>query len=158
MDSAERLAFEVEPARSDRVLEVSTFPGNRNVHGRSGRRRLAENGETVDQGRGIAATGREQWMDVEKGLASAFSDGVLSDARVIEVVPGSSCCSASQEPTTGRFSPAGHRSHGVDAFLRGARARRDREGHARQLNYGQVTMLVQLGPLGFRTVGILRAT
>lgn len=45
---------------------------------------LAEDCELVDQARGSTAKGREQWIDAEKAWVGGFSDGRVTDTRIID--------------------------------------------------------------------------
>jgi len=45
---------------------------------------LAEDCELIDHARGFTAKGREQFLEAEKGWVAGFSDGRVTDARIID--------------------------------------------------------------------------
>ena len=106
----------------------------------------ATDGEYVDQARNATAKGRDQIREFEQGWVTAFPDGVISDAHVID---GGSYTVLRLFPTgtndgpLGPLPPTGRR-----LSMRFCEIREyDADGKAvrGELFYDQVTMLVQLG-------------
>jgi predicted ester cyclase len=102
--------------------------------------------EYIDQARNSTAKGREQVQEFEQGWVTAFSDGQMTDAQVID--GGSHTVllftgSGTNDGPLGPLPPTGRQ-----VSMRFCEIREyDTDGKAvrGQLFYDQVTMLVQLG-------------
>ena len=105
----------------------------------------ATDGEYVDQARNATAKGRDQIQEFEQGWVTAFPDGMMSEAHVID----------GGYYTVLRFTGTGTNDGPLVAAPTGRRASMrfceireyDADGKAvrGELFYDQVTMLVQLG-------------
>lgn len=93
----------------------------------------ATDGEYVDQARNATAKGRDQIREFEQGWVTAFPDGVMSDAHVID---GGSYTRAAVHRHRNQRRPARaaapHRAPREHAVLRDPRVRRRRPGRTRR--------------------------
>jgi predicted ester cyclase len=106
----------------------------------------ATDGEYVDQARNATAKGRDQIREFEQGWVTAFPDGVISDAHVID---GGSYTvlrftgTGTNDGPLGPLPPTGRRLSMRFCEIREYEA--DGKAVRGELFYDQVTMLVQLG-------------
>ena len=106
----------------------------------------AAEGEYVDQARNITVKGRDQIREFEQSWVTAFSDGVISDAHVID--GGSATVlrftgSGTNDGPLGPLPPTGR--HLSMRFCEIREYDADGKAVRGELYYDQITMLVQLG-------------
>jgi steroid delta-isomerase-like uncharacterized protein len=102
--------------------------------------------EYVDQARGITVKGREQYLQYEQAWITAFSDGMMTDAQVIDGGSHTVLRFTGSGTNDGPLGPLP--ATGRTASVRLCEIREyDSDGKVRrgELFYDQVTMMIQLG-------------
>jgi steroid delta-isomerase-like uncharacterized protein len=107
---------------------------------------LADECELVDHARNATMKGREQWIEAEKGWIAAFSDGTVTDGRVLDAGSATVLLFTGSGTNDGPLGPMPATGRTVSVPFCEVREY-DADGRVTrgEWYYDQVTMLVQLG-------------